>query len=707
MTTSNRLHPLMIRVFPNLIITAVPLAAFLAFAIQPLMGKQLLPIYGGTSATWLGTMLYFQLALLLGYTWAAWLVRQRAQLQVSATVVLALLAVLSFHLPSGETDATPSIVTVVWRLAFSTLPAMVLLFSTSPLMHGWLRRRGQEVPYYLYAISNAGSLAAVLLYPFVIEPGLRVPEQTFYWHGLLAIVAGLLALAGYIILRTSADADDRLAPDGPTEALAPGLVIIWLGLSALTCIGMLGATYHLASEIGSNPIAWVGPFGVYLLSFTLTFSERWRHWMTKTTIVWLAISLAGYMVTKGFTAATVNARTAWWLIALTAGGSFLGNALLHSFRPARRFEIYYLILAAGGVLGGLLSVMVIPQLFARPVEFIFASVALLTVGMLWLTGRREPSIAFITASVLLAPVIGFGIQQARLETVDGARVHHIRDLYGHIMITLNSKSPQSVVLSSDTTTHGSQLTADAAARRRPTLYFTESTGVGRVLERLQAERPAMRVGVIGLGAGILSAYARKGDTYDFWDIDPKVIRIAREYFTFVAESAGQINLIQRDGRKALEESRSEYDVLVLDAFTGDGIPPHLLTREAIALYQRRLAARGGLLVVHASTRYSRLFPVVEATARSLGSATIDVTTDITASTNDRDWDPTHTEYLIVCPPAHTKDISGWFAEEEDKGRVKHVVTTVQAPLINTQLIWSDDRNAALDTLDLGRFLFEP
>ena len=704
MNTSNRLHPLMIRALPNLIITAVPLAAFLAFAIQPLMGKQLLPIYGGTSATWLGTMLYFQLALLLGYAWAAWLVRQRTLIQVSATVVLALLAVLTFHLPSGQIDTTPSIMTVVWRLAVSTLPAMALLFSTSPLMHGWLRQRGQEVPYYLYAISNAGSLAAVLLYPFVIEPSLRAPEQTFYWHGLLAIVAGLLALAGYIILRTSAEAVDQPAPDGPAEALAPGLVTAWIGLSALTCIGMLGATFHLASEIGSNPIAWVGPFGVYLLSFTVTFSERWRRWMTMTTIVWLAVSLAGFMVTKGFTSATVNAWTAWWLLSLTASGSFLGNALLHSLRPARRFEMYYLLLAAGGALGGLLSIAVIPHLFARPVEFIIASVALLTTGMLWLTGRRESSIAVVTAGVLLAPVIGLGLQQAGLETATGARVSHIRDLYGHVMITVNSQNPQSVVLSSDTTTHGSQLTADAAARRRPTLYYTESTGVGRVLERLQAERPAMRVGVIGLGAGILSAYARKGDTYDFWDIDPKVFRIAREYFTFVTESAGQINLVQRDGRQALAESRSDYDVLVLDAFTGDGVPSHLLTREALTLYQRRLAARDGLLLVNASTRYSRLFPVVEATARSLGHSTLDVITDISGSTNDRDWDPTHTEYLIVCRPERLKDISGWFAEEEDKGRVKHKVETVQAPLINTQLIWSDDRNAALDAFEVGRFL---
>jgi hypothetical protein len=704
MNDTIRSQPLMTRALPILIVAAVPLASFLSFSIQPLMGKQLLPLYGGTSGTWLGTMLYFQLALLLGYSWAAWLVRKRVKVQVGATCGLALLAMLTFHLPSEQAESAPGIGTVVWRLAISSLPAMMLLFSTSPLMHGWLRRRGQEVPYYLYAISNAGSLAALLLYPFVIETSLRVPEQTFYWHGILIIIAGLLAAAGYVLLRTGDATDAQRTPDEPAETVSLGLIAAWLGLSALTCIGMLGATYHLASEIGSTPLAWVGPFGAYLLSFTVTFSERWRRWMTLTTIVWLAVSLAGFMVTKGYTASTVNYLTALWLLSLTASGSFLGNALLHSLRPAQRFERFYLILAAGGVLGGLLSVAIIPSLFARPTEFVLASTALLTIGMLWLNGRREPSVAIITAAVLFVPVLVLGFQQGRQETASGARVLHLRDLYGHIMITLN---PTSAVLSSDTTTHGSQLNADAAARRRPTLYYTESTGIGRTLERLQAQRPAMRVGVIGLGAGTLAAYARKGDIYDFWDIDPKVIRVAREYFTFVADSAGQINLVLRDGRKALEDSKSDYDVLVVDAFTGDGVPPHLLTREAITVYQRRLAARDGLLVVHASTRYSRLFPVVEATARTLGRSTIDVVTDITANTADRDWDPTHTEYLIVCRPEEMNDISAWFPEEEDKGRVKHKVTTIQSPLINSQLVWSDGRNAAIDSFELGRFLFEP
>ena len=266
---------------------------------------------------------------------------------------------------------------------------------------------------------------------------------------------------------------------------------------------------------------------------------------------------------------------------------------------------------------------------------------------------------------------------------------------------------RSVVLSSDTTTHGTQFIADAEARKRPTLYYSESTGIGRVLEQLKSSRPAMNVGIVGLGAGTLAAYARPGDAYDFWDIDPKSIRVARENFTFVAESAGQINLIQRDGRKAIEESRTDYDVLVIDAFTGDGVPSHLLTREAIQLYSTRLAARNGLLVIHASTRYSQLFPVVEATARTTGRASLGIVTEITESRSDRDWDPTRTEYVIVCPPGQLTTVMSWFPLAEDDGRVKREVTTVDRPFIPQNLIWSDARNAAIDTIDLGRFLFEP
>lgn len=705
MNDSPRPKSFLNQALPVVVITAVPLAAFLAFAIQPIMGKRLLPIYGGTSGTWLGCMVYFQFALLLGYSWAAWLVRKRPAFQMTATAILAVLAVVTFHLPSDAAAEAAGIGRVVWRLSLATLPAMILLFSTSPLLHGWLRRRGEDVPYYLYAISNAGSLLALLLYPFVIETNFGLSEQATIWHVVLLVVALALATAGYIFKQTTAGA--AAATPEPSEPLVPGTVVLWLWLSALTCVGMLGATYHLAAEIGSNPVAWVGPFGVYLLAFMLTFSGRWRRWMTLTSIVVLSVALTAFMVKKGFTAVTVNAGTAWSLIFLTASGSFLGNALLYSLRPAQRFERFYLVLAAGGVIGGLVSATVIPYVLNRPIEFELASVALLATGIIWLVGRRETSTSVVIACVLVVPVLGLGIHQAHRESVDNGSMRHTRDLYGHIMVKTDSRS---VVLSSDTTTHGSQLTMDAAARKRPTLYFTESSGAGRVMERFHSTRPQMNVGVIGLGAGTLAAYSRAGDVYDFWDIDPKSIRVARENFTFVTEAAGKINLVQRDGRKALEDSKTDYDVIVLDAFTGDGVPSHLLTREAIALYMRRLAAKDGILLVHCSSRYSRFYPVVEETARSENLTAIDVHTeikrDVTEPGKERDWDPTATEYIIIAKPELAKTVLTWFPDEEDGGRVKHLVNTVTSPLVHPQLIWTDDRNASIDVLELGRFLFD-
>ncbi len=705
MIDRSRLQSALPRVLPPLVFTAVPLAAFLAFTIQPLMGKRILPIYGGTSGTWLGCMVYFQLTLLLGYAWAAWLGRKSYSVQTLATAALGLVAVVTFHLPSDSADASASIVRVVWRLSLSSLPAMVLVFSASPLLHGWLRRRGEDVPYYLYAISNAGSLIALLLYPFVIEPRLRLPEQSFFWQGLLVIVAGVLATAGYLLQLT---ADSSAAASEPEENLPLPKLALWLWLSALTCIGLLGATYHLAAELGSTPLAWVGPFGVFLFSFMVTFSGRWRPWMTMTSLVWLAVSLAGFMSVKGFSAATVNGHAFWWLLSLTASGSIVGNSLLHAHRPTRRFDVFYLVLAAGGVLGGLCSGMVIPYLLARPIEFQLASAALLTTGMLALHNKRHLGVTAVTAAVLFSPVVVLGYFQAHREQIDNGAledshfgIRHYRDLYGHIQVKRDGRS---VVLSSDTTTHGSQLITDATTRKRPTLYYTESTGVGRVLEKLQSARKQLRVGVVGLGAGTLAAYARKDDTFDFWDIDPKALRVAKDEFTYVSESAGKTNLILRDGRKALEDSTADYDVIVIDAFTGDGVPSHLLTREAFVLYFRRLAARNGVVLVHTSSRYSNFFPVVDATAHTTGHATIEVTTDITDSTNDRDWDPTHSEYLIVCSPPTVPEIMGWFDNSEDKGRVHHRTTHLQSPYISADLVWSDDRSAAINTLNLSKYL---
>ena len=693
---------IMPRVLTALVVTVVPLASFLAFSVQPMLGKQLLPIYGGSAGTWLGTMVFFQLALLLGYGWAAWLVRCSAQLQVGASAFLALVAVIAFHLPSTEADGDVGIGVIVWRLSLASLPAMMLLFSISPLMHGWLQRRGQEVPYYLYAISNTGSLAALVLYPFLIETNLRISDQALVWQGLLVVVAGLLSAAGFVFWRGIRQVVTDVVPE-PDESFDPIRMGMWLGLSALTCMGMLGATHYITAEIGSVPLAWVGPFGVYLFSFTLTFCGHWRSWMTRVGIAWLAMSLTGYMLAKGFTADTVNGTTAWWLLSLTASGSLVGNALLHDLRPARRFERYYLVLAAGGVLGGLLSSLVIPHLLVRPIEFVLVSVALLATAMVWLMARRDPGAVAITVIVLAAPVLGIGLQQIRKEAGDNGQMRHSRNLYAHIMVKTDDHS---LVLSSETTTHGSQITSDAAARRHPTLYYTESTGIGRTLTKLQATHASLHVGTIGLGAGTLAAYARKADTFDFWDIDPQIIRVAHDPFSFVTDSLGRINITQCDGRKGVKESKTDYDVIVIDAFSGDGIPAHLITREAMQVYFNRLKARNGVLLVHATSRYSKLLPVVATTARTLGYATINIATAITEPGADIDWDPTPTQYILVCRPEQAEAIAAWFLPEEDKGRVKHTVTINRSTQLFFDLNWSDGRNATLDAFDLGRYFFE-
>ena len=687
-------------------ILVVPLAAFLAFIVQPLLGKHLLPIYGGAVGTWLGTMLYFQLSLLCGYGWATWLVRRPALIQFYATLALGALALLLFSLPANQTDAPGSILHIVWTLATSTLPAMMLLFSVSPLLHGWLQQRGQTVPYYVYAFSNSGSLAALLAYPFVIEPAMDISTQAAIWHGLLAVATLLLAGASFLFARTAAQT--RLTSDNYSNPLSERIgarrIGIWLGLSTLSCVGMIGATHHLAVEIGSNPIAWVGPLGLYLLSFALIFSGQWKPWMTRVCLAWLGISLVGYMISKGFTAATVNGVRAWWLLSLTASGSFVGNALLYSVRPAQRFEYYYLMLAVGGVIGGLLSSVIIPHVLPRPLEFIFASTALLIVGMMWLSARHDLATALTATIVLGAPVLGIGFNQYTREVPEGLTILHSRDLYGHLMLHVTEHS---LVLSNETTTHGSQLITDAASRRRPTLYYTESTAGGRVIERRQAEHPQMNVGIIGLGAGTLAAYARPGDRYTFWDIDPKTIRIAQEDFSFVGDApAGSVHIEQQDGRLALQRSTADFDLIVIDAFSGDGVPAHLLTREAMNSYLQRLQGRNGLLVLHTTSRYSKTFPVIAATARSLGWQAQEVATDITAAGDTRDWDPASSTYAIVSRPEQVETISAWFDPEEDKGRVRRTFQVDHSVRPNPQLVWTDERNSALSILDLKKFWLE-
>lgn len=679
---------------------AVPLAAFLSFSVQPLAGKLLLPQQGGAAPTWLGAMIFFQFALLCGYGLAAWLLRRRVVAQVGTMVALCALAMIATRLPLLVSSTWTGVGGILLTLCLATLPAMVLLFSIAPLMHGWLRRAGQDVPYHLYAFSNAGGLIAVLIYPFVIERSVGLSDQMFFWHGLLCLLAGLVGIAGFCFMRS-----EDPAPPVPesAEPISRQRIFTWVGLSAMTCAGMLGATHHLTAEIGSSPIAWVGPFGAYLLSFSVIFSGIWRPRFTLVCLGWLAVSLTGFMLVKGVLNVTVDGWGVFWLLALTAAASFFGNGLLHETRPTQRFTAFYLSLAVGGVLGGLLVSFVAPLLFLRPSEFLVLSSVLLMLGLLRLFGRREVLPVIVIILVSLAPVLGLAWKQSRDEAAGSVSIRRFRNIYGCMMLDYRTNA---VILSNETTTHDSQMTANAEARKHPTLYYSESSGVGRVIEELQKRQSSLNIGAVGLGAGTLAAYARPEDAIDFWDIDPKVIRVARDFFTFLPDSRGKIHVQEQDGRKGLESSPTEYDLIVIDAFSGDAIPPHLLTREALALYFHHLERRQGLLVVHTSNRYSKLFPIVAATAHTLGWTCLSVLTDISATTPDRDWDADGrpNQYLVLCPPNQLDEVMKWVPEAEDDGRVRRTVMSYEPLPPGRAVIWTDDRHSALDALEIGRYL---
>jgi hypothetical protein len=680
-------------------IAVSPLGAALAFVLQPMMAKLLLPRLGGTAATWLGAVLFFQIALLLGYAWGVWLARRTPRFQAIALAALALVAFATFHAPESFTGE-PTIVGVITALTFACLPAMVLLFSLSPWLQSWRERLELPEPYALYAISNVGSLLALLIYPFAVEPLCGLADQLLVWRGLFCLAASVL-IAGAILLCFVENRRPSLAPPVALGRIHPLAWAGWISLGALSCGVMLAATQLVADEIGSVPLAWVGPLGVYLAGFALIFSGRWQPWMTGVSIVGLALSLAAYMTVKGFGSATVDGVRLFILVACCGFACLVGNALLHASRPARGGEWFYLALAAGGALGGLGSLWIVPALFPRPVEFTIGAAILLAAGMYWGARWRHVGSAAACSALTLGPILILGSSQAGGDRLGDGTITQYRDVHGHLMIKTD---PASVVLSSATTTHGSQLTSTPESRRQPTLYYTESSAIGRAFQRLQASRPAMRIAVVGLGAGTVATYSRPADNLRFFDIDPKIEAVARNHFTFLGDARGKIAVTVADGRRALADSADDYDLIIIDAFMGDGVPAHLLTREALAVYQARLQARDGLLVVHSTLRYSNIYPFVAATAQTLRLESLQVTTDISEALTNRDWDAQRSSYILIGSPALALQWSDWFPLEEEEGRVKREVSRLTGIVTGPRNIWTDDRTAALDTLDLSRWL---
>jgi len=612
------------------------LGAFLLFALQPLLGKALLPIFGGGAGPWIACMLFFQIVLLAGYAYAHGVGRWiggKVFLRIHGTLALVALAVLAWGaghgcpwLPPADAEAGTLYppVAILVTLALRAGVPLVLLSATSPLVQAAVARLdpGKD-PYRLYAVSNAGSLFGLLAYPILLEPLVDMNVQAWAFGALFLVYLGLMfkLMAGV----PGAGADPELKAGNGADAIRirPWRDrAAWMGFAALGTIWLCAVTNRLSTDVASIPLLWVPPLALYLLTFILVFETRWSFtgpgWRVGlgTSVLIVAVLLgAGPLITSLFdqygTGASRSlmpvARGVAWLyehaslqrVLMVLGataGCLLAHGRLADKRPLPgRLTEYYLSISAGGVLGGLFVSLGGPLLFDQDHELGLATAATgLYVLHSFRRGKgwgRLPGLAIGALATGLA-ALGVFIQSINRTRYVG------RDFFGTVGVSL--PHPKILALSHGNTIHGIQFLQDPL---RPASYYGNDSGIGVVLRTLNAERPSLRVGIVGLGVGNTAAFGRTGDHYDFFEISPRIIEIAGTqgtFFSVIKKSLATVQVLQGDGRllatrQAREHGR--YDVLLIDAFAGGHIPAHLLTVEALQGYRAALKP-DGLLVLH-------------------------------------------------------------------------------------------------------------
>jgi hypothetical protein len=607
------------------------LSAFLLFQVQPLIAKMILPWFGGSAAVWSASLLFFQLLLLAGYAYAHVSIRflkPRVQMLVHVVLLLgscALLPILPNPVwrPSQAGDPTARILLLL--TATIGLPYF-LLSSTSPLLQAWLvRRTGSKVPYRLFALSNFGSMLALVSFPFLVEPTLATRQQAFWWSGGYIVFALLCAFTAWASRAASAENPNQVAAE-PEYGERPSAwqLLFWVLLASCASVLLVSVTNHMSQNVAPIPLLWVLPLALYLLTFIFAFeSDRiYQRWIF---IPLLAPALAGMAYMIYAEDGNFNIKYA---IPGFAAGLFICCLFCHGElarrRPApRHLTLFYLMVSLGGALGGIFVALIAPRVFRIYWELPLGMIACGILAMIAVWSLRLPKLgawplrAFILVAV--AVLAGYFVRQER--RLSKNLVLQARNFYGPLEVRddLPTEDYAQRTLLHGTIDHGSQL-LDPVLRYVTTSYYAKRSGVGRAMSALQAKGP-IRAGVIGLGAGVLSNYGRKGDYFRIYEINPLIQRIAQTLFTFYPHSPADKAILMGDARLTLErqlanEGPQNYDILAVDAFSSDAIPVHLLTREAIQLYFRHLKPEG-VLALHISNRYLDLKPVCEGGAAAV------------------------------------------------------------------------------------------
>lgn len=639
------------------------LGSFLIFGIQPMLGRTLLPVFGGTAAVWTTCLATFQMLLLAGY-WYGHVVSGRARSTVSdcaemtgergadgdrrplfhiallglSVVWVGCFATLRPCLLSQAGRSSYPVLEVLFHvLAFAGLP-YVLLSANATLIQAWVARRMARPSdvYALYAVSNAGSLLGLLCYPFLVEPFLSLNAQWYGFAACLALYAMLLSrLAKGLPARTAAalevsdqrpeSLDEKVAVQASAHSV--GSALLWFLLPAISTFLLNAVTAHLSTDVTPIPLLWVVLLAAFLLSYIIGFSKIGERGV----LVWCVLGIIPVI----FCACAIGVRGERGFLYNFAAGALVmlfGCIFLHAWlyrcRPAaERLTRYYLCVAAGGALGGLLSGIVAPLLFTRIIEYRFAlvTVALFSALYAWTNTVKKLRLVAVVVQIAVLTALYLIVVRTMNEYKGLTIISQSRNFYG--CLTVSSVEVLDEIafpvfvhrFQHGQTLHGLQYQSPDLCEEPTSYYGPLGGGLAILSHPSYTNGTPMSVGLIGLGIGTLACWGRTNDTYRFFEINPRVVDIAWDvgYFSYLSNSKAMVSIGQGDARKLIATETNRYDILVVDAYSGDAIPFHLATREAFKLYLDHLNP-GGILAMHITNWHIDLSPLCKAVGREFG-----------------------------------------------------------------------------------------